>query len=211
MKKIFFTLFLCLSVITFSQVTRNDTIRRETAPMDSVSVKETPKTSVVESIEKANAPAKVIVKKLNPTKAGLYSAVLPGLGQFYNKKYWKIPVVWGAVGVGAGIAIWNQNRYLEYREYYIAKLNGTPNEFVDSNPRLDKIALANAQDRSKRQRDYAIAITGLIYILNIVDAVVDAHLYEGRKDPDLTFTPAIIYDEFGNNPPKTGLSLNFKF
>lgn len=211
MKKIFFTLFLCLSVITFSQVTRNDTIHLETVPTDSVSVKETPKTSVVESIEKANAPAKVIVKKLNPTKAGLYSAVLPGLGQFYNKKYWKIPVVWGAVGVGAGIAIWNQNRYLEYREYYIAKLNGTPNEFVDSNPRLDKIALANAQDRSKRQRDYAIAITGLIYILNIVDAVVDAHLYEGRKDPDLTFTPAIIYDEFGNNPPKTGLSLNFKF
>lgn len=211
MKKIFFTLFLCLSVITFSQVTRNDTIRLETVPMDSVSVKETPKTSVVESIEKANAPAKIVVKKLNPTKAGLYSAVLPGLGQFYNKKYWKIPVVWGAVGVGAGIAIWNQNRYLEYREYYIAKLNGTPNEFVDSNPRLDKIALANAQDRSKRQRDYAIAITGLIYILNIVDAVVDAHLYEGRKDPDLTFTPAIIYDEFGNNPPKTGLSLNFKF
>lgn len=211
MEKIFFTLFLCLSVITFSQVTRNDTIRLETVPTDSVFVKETPKTSVVESIEKANAPAKVIVKKLNPTKAGLYSAVLPGLGQFYNKKYWKIPVVWGAVGVGAGIAIWNQNRYLEYREYYIAKLNGTPNEFVDNNPRLDKIALANAQDRSKRQRDYAIAITGLIYILNIVDAVVDAHLYEGRKDPDLTFTPAIIYDEFGNNPPKTGLSLNFKF
>lgn len=211
MKKIFFTLFLCLSVITFSQVTRNDTIRLETVPMDSISVKETPKTSVVESIEKANAPAKIVVKKLNPTKAGLYSAVLPGLGQFYNKKYWKIPVVWGAVGVGAGIAIWNQNQYLKYREYYIAKLNGTPNEFVDSNPRLDKIALANAQDRSKRQRDYAIAITGLIYILNIVDAVVDAHLYEGRKDPDLTFTPAIIYDEFGNNPPKTGLSLNFKF
>lgn len=211
MKKFFFTLFLCLSVITFSQVTRNDTILLENIPLDTVSVPRNSKTTVVENIEKANAPAKVIVKKLNPTKAGLYSAVLPGLGQFYNKKYWKIPVVWGAVGLGAGIAIWNQNRYLEYREYYIAKLNGTPNEFVDSNPRLDKIALANAQDRSKRQRDYAIAITGLIYILNIVDAVVDAHLYEGRKDPDLTFTPAIIYDEFGNNPPKTGLSLNFKF
>ncbi len=200
-----------MSVTIFSQVTRNDTILLETVPADTVVMPKTPKASVVENIEKANAPSKVIVKKLNPTKAGLYSAVLPGLGQFYNKKYWKIPVVWGAVGVGAGIAIWNQNRYLEYREYYIAKLNGTPNEFVDSNPRLDKIALANAQDRSKRQRDYAIAITGLIYILNIVDAVVDAHLYEGRKDPDLTFAPAVIYDEFGNNPPKTGLSLSFKF
>nr|WP_314497627.1 DUF5683 domain-containing protein [uncultured Chryseobacterium sp.] len=211
MKKILFTFFICLSVTLFSQVTRNDTIRLDAVPKDSIVVSKMPEVSVVESIEKVNAPAKISVKKLNPTKAGLYSAVLPGLGQLYNKKYWKIPVVLGAVGVGAGIAIWNQNRYLEYREYYIAKLNGTPNEFVDSNPRLDKIALANAQDRSKRQRDYAIAITGLIYILNIVDAVVDAHLYEGRKDPDLTFAPAVIYDEFGNNPPKTGLSLSFKF
>lgn len=211
MKKILFTFLLFLSVTLFSQVTRNDTIRLDAVPADSVAVSELPEVSVVESIEKVNAPAKISVKKLNPTKAGLYSAVLPGLGQLYNKKYWKIPVVLGAVGVGAGIAIWNQNQYIKYREYYIAKLNGTPNEFVDSNPRLDKIALANAQDRSKRQRDYAIAITGLIYILNIVDAVVDAHLYEGRKDPDLTFAPAVIYDEFGSNPPKTGLSLSFKF
>lgn len=211
MKEILSILFLFLSVMIFSQVTRNDTIIIETGPVDSVSVSPTPSTSVVENIEKANAPAKVVVKKLNPTKAGLYSAVLPGLGQFYNKKYWKIPVVWGAVGLGAGIAIWNQNQYVEYREYYIAKLNGTPNEFVDSKPFLDKIALANAQDRAKRQRDYAIAVTGLIYILNIVDAVVDAHLYEGRKDPDLTFSPAVIYDDFRNTPPKTGLSLSYKF
>ena len=129
----------------------------------------------------------------------------------HNKKYWKVPIVLGAVGTGVGIAIWNQNEYLKYREYYIAKLNGTPNEFVDSKPYLDKIALGNAQDRIKRQRDYAIAITGLIYILNIVDAVVDAHLYEGRKDPDLTFAPAVIYDNFRTQPPKTGLALNFRF
>lgn len=210
MKKLLFTFFVCLSAIVFSQVTPNDTIRLETA-VDSVSVPKKPKATVVETIEKANAPAKIVVTKLNPTKAGLYSAVLPGLGQFYNKKYWKIPIVWGGVGVGAGIAIWNQNNYKRYREYYIAKLNGTPNEFVDSKPHLDKVAFANMQDRSKRQRDYAIAITGLIYILNIVDAVVDAHLYEGRKDPDLTFAPAVIYDEFKNSPPKTGLSLNYRF
>ncbi|MDF2553506.1 MAG: hypothetical protein K0R77_2781 [Chryseobacterium sp.] len=215
MKKILFTFFLCISAFVFSQVIPRDTVNRdtkvETVANDSTMINKIPETSIVETIEKANAPAKVIVTKLNPTKAGLYSAVLPGLGQFYNKKYWKIPIVWGAVGAGVGIAIWNQNQYKKYREYYIAKLNGTPNEFIDQRPYLDKIALGNAQDRSKRQRDYAIAITGLIYILNIVDAVVDAHLYEGRKDPDLTFAPAVIYDDFGNNPPKTGLSLSFKF
>lgn len=211
MKKIILTFFLCISAVFFSQVIPNDTVKVESVSGDSTVLKKIPETSVVESIEKVNAPAKVVVTKLNPTKAGLYSAVLPGLGQFYNKKYWKIPIVWGAVGAGVGIAIWNQNQYKKYREYYIAKLNGTPNEFVDQRPYLDKIALGNAQDRSKRQRDYAIAITGLIYILNIVDAVVDAHLYEGRKDPDLTFAPAVIYDDFGSNPPKTGISLNFKF
>ncbi|GAA4152564.1 hypothetical protein GCM10022217_07470 [Chryseobacterium ginsenosidimutans] len=213
MKKILFTFFLCLFAIAYSQVNPNDTIRVEHHPKDSVSVeKNNTKTEakVVSDLEKANGPTKKTLK-LNPTKAGLYSAVLPGLGQVYNKKYWKVPIVLGAVGAGVGIAVWNDTQYKKYREYYIAKLNGTPNEFVDSHPWLDKVALGNAQDRSKRQRDYAIAITGLIYILNIVDAVVDAHLYEPRHDPDLSFAPAVVQDQYGFAPPKTGLSLSYRF
>lgn len=211
MKKIFFTFFVSLFITSYSQVVTSDTIISSMHVADSVVMKNKPNISVEETIEKVNAPIKIRPTKLNPTKAGLYSAVLPGLGQFYNKKYWKIPIVWGAIGTGAGIAIWNQNQYKKYREYYIAKLNGVPNDFLVRNPNLDKVALGNAQDRMKRQRDYAIAITGLIYILNIVDAVVDAHLYEGRKDPDLTFSPAVIYEEMGNQAPKTGLSLSYRF
>ncbi|KMQ69243.1 hypothetical protein ACM39_03840 [Chryseobacterium sp. FH2] len=215
MKKLLFTFFLCLFALAYSQVNPNDTIRVEHYPKDSISAAKPAKSeaSIVQDIEKVNAKTlkKAQITKLNPTKAGLYSAVLPGLGQYYNKKYWKIPIVWGAVGVGAGIAIWNDNQYKKYRGYYIAKLNGTPDEFVDSHPWLDKVALGNAQDRAKRQRDYAIAITGLIYILNIMDAVVDAHLYEGRHDPDLSFSPAVIQDDFGIAPPKTGLSLSYRF
>lgn len=211
MKKIFFTFFVSLFITSYSQVVTSDTIISSMPVADSVVIKNKPNISVEETIEKVNAPIKIRPTKLNPTKAGLYSAVLPGLGQFYNKKYWKIPIVWGAIGTGAGIAIWNQNQYKKYREYYIAKLNGVPNDFLVRNPNLDKVALGNAQDRMKRQRDYAIAITGLIYILNIVDAVVDAHLYEGRKDPDLTFSPAVIYEEKGNQAPKTGLSLSYRF
>jgi hypothetical protein len=213
MKKILFTFFLCLFAVAYSQVNPNDTIRVDYRPKDSVAVeKNNTKTEakVVADLEKANGPTKKTLK-LNPTKAGLYSAVLPGLGQVYNKKYWKVPIVLGAVGAGVGIAVWNDNQYRKYREYYIAKLNGTPNEFVDTHPWLDKVALGNAQDRSKRQRDYAIAITGLIYILNIVDAVVDAHLYEARHDPDLTLNPAMIQDQYGIAPPKTGLSLSDRF
>ncbi len=205
-------LFFCYG-LGFSQVNpKADTIRVENFPKDSISSK-VPKSEVkvLSDIEKVNAPANSKPYKYNPTKAGLYSAVLPGLGQFYNKKYWKIPLVWGAVGTGVGIAIWNDNQYKKYRGYFVAKINGTPNEFVDTHPWLDANALGNAQDRAKRQRDYAIAITGLLYILNIVDAVVDAHLYEGRHDPDLSVRPNIIYDQFGVEAPKTGLSLNYRF
>ncbi|KPE49464.1 DUF5683 domain-containing protein [Chryseobacterium indologenes] len=215
MKKIFFTFFLCITALAYAQVAPIDTVRMQERPKDSIiSVKPVKpsktEAKIIADLEQANGPTKKTIK-LNPTRAGLYSAVLPGLGQYYNKKYWKIPVVWGAVGAGVGIAIWNDNQYKKYREYYIAKLNGTPNEFVDSNPGLDKRALANAQDRSKRQRDYAIAITGLIYILNIMDAVVDAHLYESRHDPDLTFNPTVIQDQYGFSPPKTGLTLSYRF
>ncbi|SHM17818.1 DUF5683 domain-containing protein [Chryseobacterium polytrichastri] len=212
MKKLFFTFFLCLFAVAYSQVNRNDTIRVEHHPKDSISAVKPAKSEakIVAELEGANGPTRKTLK-LNPTRAGLYSAVLPGLGQFYNKKYWKVPIVWGAVGAGVGIAMWNDKQYKKYREYYVAKLNGTPNEFVDSHPWLDKVALGNAQDRSKRQRDYAIAITGLIYILNIVDAVVDAHLYESRHDPDLSFSPAVIQDQYGISPPKTGVSLSYRF
>lgn len=213
MKKLFFTFFLCIFAAAYSQVNPNDTIRVEYHPKDSISAAKPTKSEakIVADIEKVNAPSTKKTLKLNPTRAGLYSAVLPGLGQYYNKKYWKIPLVWGAVGAGVGYAIWNDNQYKKYREYYVSKLNGTPNEFVDNHPWLDKTALGNAQDAAKRRRDYAIAITGLIYILNIVDAVVDAHLYESRHDPDLSFKPTMIQDQYGMNPPKTGLSLSYRF
>lgn len=214
MKYILFVFLMFSFVFTSAQVDpKADTIRVENHPKDSISA-EIPKSEgkVLAEIESANAPAKVVAPmKYNPTKAGLYSAVLPGLGQFYNRKYWKIPIVWGAVGAGIGYAVWSDNQYKKYRGYFVAKINGVPNEFNDEHPWLDARALGNAQDRAKRQRDYAIAITGLIYILNIVDAVVDAHLYEGRKDPDLTIRPDLIYDRNGFQSPKTGLSINYSF
>ena len=215
MKKIFFTFFLCLFAVAYSQVIPNDTIKVDSVVNEEKPVAQPKKllkseSKIVEDLEKANGPTRKTMK-LNPTRAGLYSAVLPGLGQFYNKKYWKIPIVWGAVGTGVGIAIWNDNQYKKYRGYYLDKLNGRPNEFLADKPFLDKTALANSQDRAKRQRDYAIAISGLIYILNIVDAVVDSHLYESRHDPDLSFTPAVIQDQYGIAPPKTGLSLSYRF
>jgi len=186
-------LFLSFSFFFSQEVKTSDTIKTEK--------------EVVEDIEKANVK---ITTKYNPTKAGLYSAVLPGLGQYYNKRYWKIPIVWGAVGTGVGIIVYNDKQYKRYRTAYIAELNGQPHEFDDI-PGVDKTVLGNIQDKAKRQRDYAVAITGLIYVLNIVDAVVDAHLYEQKHDPDLALKPTVVNDNFGMGYAKAGLSLTFRF
>ena len=176
---------------------------QEIKPYDTIKTEK----QVVEEIEKANVST---IQKYNPTKAGLYSAVFPGLGQYYNKKYWKIPIVWGAVGTGVGIIVYNDKQYRRYRTAFLAELNGQPHEFDDL-PYVDATVLGNTQDRAKRQRDYAIAITGVLYILNIVDAVVDAHLYDQKKDPDLAIKPTIIYDDLGVANGKAGLSLSFRF
>ena len=209
MKKLTVLFVLLFSMKIFAQISPKDTIRVENYPTDSISAV-TPKSEieVYTDIQESNATDSTM--RYNPTKAGLYSAVLPGLGQYYNKKYWKIPIVWGGIGTGVGVVLWNQKQYNRYRDAFIAQLNGQPHEFSDI-AGISAEALGRTQDRAKRQRDYAIAITGLVYILNIVDAVVDAHLYEGRKDPDLALKPTVIYDEFGKQNSKAGFSLSYNF
>lgn len=193
MKKSGLFLFLLVTGFAFSQVKPFDTIKSEQ--------------EIVQEIEKSN---KRTVQKYNPTKAGLYSAVLPGLGQVYNKKYWKIPIVWGAVGTGVGVIVFNDRQYRRYRTAFVAELNGQPHEFSDIQG-VTKEVLGNTQDQAKRYRDYAIALTGVIYLLNIVDAVVDAHLYEQKKDPDLAIKPTLLQDPAGFGLAKAGLSLQYRF
>src|SRR5690606_37051921 len=103
----------------------------------------------------------------------------------------KAPLVWGILGTGTGFIIYYNNQYKEYRGYYLDKLYGNP----ISEPGiavLSKEQLATIQDDRKRSRDYAIALTALGYILNILDATVDAHLYGINKDPDMSFQPVMI-------------------
>ena len=208
MKNKFFLLVLGFAVqMVFGQVKPIDSLK--VTPPATVS-KDTIKTNtdVIQDINTVNAP--ISKPQYSPTKAGLYSAVLPGLGQYYNKKYWKIPVVWGGIGTGVGIALWNNKKYNQYRNAFLAELNGQTHEFSDI-PGINKEVLGRTQDKFKRQRDYSIAITGLVYALNIIDAVVDAHLYDQKHDPDLAIKPTVIYDEFSNQNAKAGLSINFKF
>ena len=133
----------------------------------------------------------------NPLKASLYSAVLPGMGQIYNQKIWKVPLVWGLIGTGVGFTVHYNSRYHHYRDAFISELNGEQHEYSGI---FDASRLGTIQDDMRRNRDYAIALTVVAYALNILDATVDAHLFEIRKDRDLSVDPTAFVN------PMTGES-----
>jgi hypothetical protein len=141
---------------------------------------------------------KAPINPLAPSRAAFYSAVLPGLGQIYNKRYWKVPIVWGAIGTGVYAYLYNDDLYDRFRTAFKRRRAGfTDDEFYDlnksddvipSSPDLSDQAL---QDSQERYQDLALLITIALYALNIIDANVDAHLkqYNVNEDLSLKFQP----------------------
>ncbi|WP_298424836.1 DUF5683 domain-containing protein [uncultured Kordia sp.] len=152
--------------------------------------------------------AKKEINPLSPSKAAFYSAILPGLGQAYNKKYWKIPIVYAAMGTGIYFYISNNKQYNRYRTAYKQRLAGLNDEFSILVP--DENALIDAQEFYQRNRDLSLLLTIVAYVLNIVDANVDAHLLQFNVSDDLSFRPHIDQNEIDFNR-NLGLTLNFKF
>tara|TARA_B100000524_G_scaffold320078_1_gene200334 strand:+ start:128 stop:673 length:546 start_codon:yes stop_codon:yes gene_type:complete len=149
---------------------------------------------------------------LRPSKATFYSAVLPGLGQAYNKKYWKIPIVYCAIGSGIYFYKQNNKNYKRYREAYKRRLAGfIDDEFYGNGtyPAISNDGLIRAQNTLKRNKELSILVTVGMYILNIIDANVDAHLLQFNLDDNLSLRPNIEVDEIYNKS-NFGLSLNIK-
>jgi hypothetical protein len=125
--------------------------------------------------------------RFNPRKAILYAAVLPGLGQVYNKKYWKLPLVYGGFFfIGYYIKTYNE-LYTEYKGHLFYNLEHDLGEANDVNPNVDLTTsqLRRIVDESRRERDFMIILMGGMYILQMVDAHVDAHLKEFDLNPRL--------------------------
>ncbi len=149
-----------------------------------------------------NIQQEKLLNMLSPAKAAFYSAVLPGLGQAYNKQYWKIPLVYGAIGAGMYFYIQNSNEYERFRTAYFNRKNGLPDEF----PLYNDNVLIDAQQFYRKQRDTALMLTVLAYFLNIIDANVSAHLKQWNINDNLS----LRMTEFSHqNQPAFGMSLNF--
>ena len=187
-------LFIALIICVIGQVTAQ-----------SKSTKTTDDLLVVQDSVVVNKKA---YNPLSPSKAAFYSAVLPGLGQAYNKKYWKIPIVYAALGTGIYFYVTNNNQYNSVRDAYKRRLAGfQDDEFQNV---LTDDGLLQAQKTLSRNKELSLLITFGIYALNIIDANVDAHLMQFNVNDDLSFKPHYQIEEF-DNKGRFGLTLNYQF
>ncbi len=191
-----YILLLCLFTVTFS-FTQN---------------KEKDSTNIGLNNEVVMLEDQPIVKKeidpLRPSKAAFYSAILPGLGQAYNKRYWKIPIVWGAIGTGIYFYSRNDKQYNRYRDAYKRRLAGFKDDEFFGALSLD--GLERAQNQFRRNKEISLLVTVGLYVLNIIDANVDAHLLQFNVDENLSLSPHYQYNQM-ENAGDLGLTLNFKF
>jgi hypothetical protein len=145
-----------------------------------------PDSSVIveKNAQQGYAPDTVLIKsyakRFNPQKALLYAAILPGAGQVYTKKYWKVPLVYGGfIFLGYYVDFYNDG-YRRYRGELFTVINGGVSASGISEPQLRTLV-----DNYRRERDLFIVFTGLFYMLQIIDAHVDTHLKEFDLNPNL--------------------------
>lgn len=189
----------------------------QTYPDSTVNTPRTDSSANVVSVPVTDSSAVPVSPK--PThsvkKATLLSAVLPGAGQIYNKKYWKLPIIYGAFA-GLGYLIhFNNQEYHTYNDALVARQDNDPST-VDTKY-TDKYSdenLRSLSDYYHRNRDLSILLTVLVYSLNVMDAHVDAHLYSFDVSEDLSLhvdpvmVPASYY---GISVYRPGIGISMKF
>ncbi|GAB6010507.1 DUF5683 domain-containing protein [Viscerimonas tarda] len=166
--------------------------------------------------------------KPDPNKAVIYSAIFPGLGQIYNRKYWKLPVIYGGfIGLSYGIS-WNGRYYDDYSKAYRSIAGEDPrgsyyggwgnfvpgrdpNELSDSQIDNLKNAFRRKKDFYRRNRDLCIIAVVGVYLVCMVDAYVDAQLFDFDISPDLSLRvePAVIqpFESFATLPMNKSLGV----
>jgi len=198
-KNIIFVLLVFVSCNLYGQVLEVDTTQITEVPVDSVQVH-------------------------SPKKATIYSAILPGLGQAYNKKYWKIPLIYAGFGTIGYFIGWNNGFYSTYKQAYRDLSDKDPNtnshlkieasKYYDLENPTDslnfKTGLSKQSEYYRRNRDLLVISMVGFYGLNIIDASVDAHLFDFDISEDLTLNwqPAVKTFE---NQLVYGINCTFKF
>jgi len=151
------------------------------------------------------------IKRLNPAKAAMYSAVCPGLGQIYNQKYWKAAVVYVGFASITGMFIYSQQQLNNYQKAVDLRFDSSAATVDTRYTSLNDGSVLGLRNYHRRNRDICILSYFALYALNIIDANVDAHLQEFsiNKDLSLRWEPRIDFSSA--NRLNTTLNFTLKF
>lgn len=154
------------------------------------------------------APVDTLAREQSPRKAALLSATLPGMGQIYNNKIWKVPIIY----IGAGVIYYaydfNATHYDEYKTAFTRFVNGDIQEY---NGITSKKGLKRAKDYYRRYRDMNLLIMAGWYLVQIIDATVDAYMFnfDVSEDISLRFQPTPVHSKNYYVVPGIKCSINF--
>lgn len=153
------------------------------------------------------------VVKHDPRKATRRSAIIPGWGQAYNREYWKIPLVYGAIAIPTVMYVYNNNWYKKTKYAYEAKYNfettGDTTGLAAIDPDLKNLSTTSLQsyrNSFRRDRDYSILFFLLAWGLNVVDATVFGHLKDFDVSNNLSMN---LKPQFNPNTKSSGLMVTF--
>ncbi len=171
------------------------------------------------------AEVEAVAWKPDPMRAVWMGVILPGYGQIYNRAYWKLPIVYGGFMGCAYAIVWNNRLYTDYKQAYrdiLTDTDGTKTSYIDILPdgyTIEKMGgkssytntLKSKQNTYRRYRDLSIVATVLVYALSLIDAYVDAQLFDFDISTDLSMTvePQLYYDLQNNRSTEVKLAINF--
>ncbi|MDI9319620.1 MAG: DUF5683 domain-containing protein [Phycisphaerales bacterium] len=159
------------------------------------------------SIVLAKDSVRKIIFQPDAKRAGLLSALMPGMGQVYNRQYWKVPIVYAVMGTAIYFIVHNNNEYNRYRKAYVSRL-ANPNSVDEFTGILNINGIKQYQDEAKKNMDLMTVLTVVVYAGQIMEAISGAHLrnFDISKDLTMQIRPVITpINTFG-----VGLVMNFK-
>ena len=191
-KTLFCSVFLYLSFFSFGQEEAEQENKRKVNEIvipDSLSYSKSYSARMLDLIQ----------DPLTPSKAAFYSTIIPGLGQAYLGKAWKVPLIYAAMGTSFYYYNLQNKQMNEYRTAYKKRLNGIFNDrFLETDIPLTDEQLLIGMDFHKNYRDMAILFLAASYMLNILEANVSAHLLQFNVNDDLSVTPDLIFNQQQN-------------
>jgi hypothetical protein len=196
-RRIFF-LFLIIGILPFYSFAQNST--------DTIITTDTVAKS--QEVSKKDSLTRIANKRAN--RMALYSAILPGLGQVYNKKIWKVPIIYGGAGVLVYFIKTNNDYYKKYNEALAIKFD-TDTTTEDIYPNYTVEDLTVRSDYYRRNRDFSIILLSVLYVLNVIDAYTDSQLMDFDVSDNLSLrTGGSLLEVNGSPVAALHLSLTFK-